>query len=61
MKRIALKFRYELRLDRGAPYLAQIRKFWEGYLNEAFERMPNIDWEQALEADLLKKSPQDRP
>ncbi len=51
----SFKVRYELQLDRGAPYLAQIRKFWEGYLNEAFERMPNIDWDQSL------KSNQDNP
>ncbi len=46
----SFKIRYELRLDRGAPYLAQIRKFWEGYLNEAFERMPNIDWDQSQDS-----------
>lgn len=45
----SFKIRYELRLDRGAPYLAQIRRFWESHLNEAFERMPNVDWDQSLE------------
>lgn len=39
------KVRYELKLSLGAPYLAQIRKQWEVSLNQAFDRMPNIDWE----------------
>ena len=39
------KIRYELKLSLDAPYLAQIRKKWEISLNEAFDRMPNIDWE----------------
>ena len=45
------KIRYELKLSLDAPYLAQIRKKWEISLNEAFDRMPNIDWEhdQALQ------------
>lgn len=42
----SLKIRYELRLSLGAPYLDKIRKLWEVSLKEAFERMPNIDWEQ---------------
>ncbi len=45
----SFKIRYELRLKLGAPYLAQIRKMWEISLNEAFDRMPNIDWEHYLE------------
>ncbi|MGA7933390.1 MAG: proteasome-type protease [Kovacikia sp.] len=43
------KIRYELKLRLGAPYLSQIRKLWEISLNEAFNRMPNIDWEHYLE------------
>ena len=39
------KVRYELKLSLGAPYLAQIRNLWEISLNQAFDRMPNIDWE----------------
>ena len=44
------KVRYELRLKIGAPYLARIRNLWEISLNEAFERMPNIDWDNYLDA-----------
>lgn len=45
-ERDSFKIRYELRLKLGAPYLAKIRKLWEISLKEAFDRMPNIDWEQ---------------
>lgn len=50
-----LKVRYELKLSLGAPYLAQIRKLWEVSLNQAFDRMPNIDWEhyQELQDDSM--------
>lgn len=44
----SLRIRYELQLKLGAPYLDQIRKLWEIALNEAFERMPNIDWQHDL-------------
>jgi putative proteasome-type protease len=50
----SFKIRYELRLQSGAPYLSQIRRFWESYLNEAFERMPNVDWEHYLKAEELE-------
>lgn len=42
------KVSYELKLRLGAPYLAQIRRLWEISLKEAFERMPNIDWEDYM-------------
>ncbi len=45
----SFKIRYDLRLDVGAPYLHQIRKMWEISLNEAFDRMPDINWEHYLE------------
>ena len=34
----------ELRL--GAPYIAKIRKLWEKSVRQAFEAMPDIEWEQ---------------
>ena len=33
----------ELRL--GAPYIAKIRKLWEESVRQAFEAMPDIEWE----------------
>lgn len=51
----SFKIRYELQLKLGAPYLIQIRNLWESYLKQAFEQMPNIDWEHYLEAE----SPED--
>jgi putative proteasome-type protease len=47
-ERDSFKIRYQLRLKLGAPYLGQIRSMWEISLNEAFSRMPNIDWEHYL-------------
>lgn len=41
----ALKLRYQLKLKLGTPYLAQIRRMWEVALREAFDTMPDIDWE----------------
>jgi len=46
----SFKIRHELKLNLTTPYLAQIRKMWEISLNEAFDRMPNIDWEHYLDA-----------
>jgi putative proteasome-type protease len=43
------KIKHELQLRLGAPYLRQIRRQWETSLREAFERMPDIDWENYLE------------
>jgi putative proteasome-type protease len=52
----SFKIRYELKLELGAPYLSQIRRLWEVSLREAFDRTPDVDWENYLE------SPQaDRP
>ncbi len=45
----SFKVRYELKLKIGAPYLRKIRTLWEISLNQAFEQMPDIDWEHYLE------------
>jgi putative proteasome-type protease len=41
----SFKIQYKLKLQPGAPYLAQIRRIWEVALREAFDTMPDIDWE----------------
>jgi putative proteasome-type protease len=41
--------RHKLQLRLGDPYLAKIRKLWEEYVRQAFESMPNIDWDRNLE------------
>jgi putative proteasome-type protease len=43
------KVQHELRLERSAPYLRQIRSMWETSLNEAFNRMPDVNWGHELE------------
>lgn len=37
--------RHQLRLRLGDPYLAKIRKLWEVSVKQAFDRMPDIEWE----------------
>ena len=38
--------RNTLQLRLGDPYLAKIRKLWEESVRQAFEAMPNIEWQQ---------------
>lgn len=37
--------RHTLELRLGAPYLARIRNLWEKSVRQAFESMPDIEWE----------------
>lgn len=37
--------RHQLRLPLGDPYLAKIRHLWECSLRQAFEQMPNVEWD----------------
>lgn len=39
---------HTLQLRLGAPYLAKIRRFWEASLRQAFEAIPDIEWEYEL-------------
>ncbi|GAB4343232.1 MAG: proteasome-type protease [Leptolyngbyaceae cyanobacterium] len=48
-ERDTFKIRYELKLKPGTPYLAQIRRLWEISLKEAFDRMPDINWDHHLD------------
>lgn len=41
--------RNKLKLPLGHPYLAKIRRLWEEHVRQAFEAMPNIEWEQNWE------------
>lgn len=41
--------RNQLQLRLGDPYLAKMRKLWEDSLKQAFEHMPNIDWQHYQE------------
>lgn len=43
------KIERRLTLRVGDPYLFKSRRLWETSLKEAFERMPNIDWEHDYE------------
>lgn len=48
----SFKVQHDLRLRLGAPYLTKIRKQWETSLREAFERMPDIDWERDTDGEV---------
>jgi len=41
----ALAVRHRLQLRLGDPYLAKTRKWWEESLRNAFDHMPNLEWE----------------
>lgn len=41
--------KHQLKLRVGDPYLAKIRRLWEVSVRQAFEQMPNIDWQHYLE------------
>lgn len=41
--------RHKLQLRLGDPYLAKIRKLWEESLRQAFDSIPNIEWDYELE------------
>lgn len=48
--------RHKLELRLGDPYLAKMRKLWEEYVRQAFEAMPNIEWqyeEEKAKEDIL--------
>ncbi|HEY9834270.1 MAG TPA: proteasome-type protease [Stenomitos sp.] len=41
--------RHHLQLRLGDPYLAKMRRLWEISLRQAFDAMPDIDWQPILE------------
>jgi putative proteasome-type protease len=43
----SLILRHKLQLRLGDPYLAKMRKLWEDYVRQAFEAMPNVEWQYA--------------
>jgi putative proteasome-type protease len=48
--------RHKLQLRLGDPYLAKMRNLWEEYVRQAFDAMPNIEWQhetQEVQEDIL--------
>ena len=41
--------KHQIQLPLGDPYLTKMRGLWEDSLKQAFEHMPNIDWQHHLE------------
>ena len=52
----SLEIRHQRTLQRGDPYLLQVRREWESSLKNAFDRMPSIDWNRR---DSLELEPLD--
>ncbi|WP_208734563.1 hypothetical protein, partial [Corallococcus praedator] len=47
----SFEVRRQLQLRMGDPYLIKIRQHWEISLRQAFDKMPNVDWQSpALES-----------
>ena len=44
--RDSLAIRHHLKLKRGDVYLQKIRDMWENYLRQAFEKMPQLEWDR---------------
>ncbi len=44
--RDSLIVRHQLTFKRGDVYLQKIRNTWEDYLRQAFEKMPQIEWDR---------------
>ena len=42
----SFELNHTLELRLGDPYIAKIRKLWENSVRQAFEAMPNIEWER---------------
>ncbi|NEO28572.1 MAG: proteasome-type protease [Kamptonema sp. SIO4C4] len=43
--------RHRLQIRVGSPYLAKMRKLWEEHLRNAFDAMPNLEWELPEESE----------
>lgn len=49
--RDSLTINHRLKLNSRDPYLQKIRTMWEDYLRQAFEKVPQIEWDtQSLDA-----------
>lgn len=44
----SFEIRHKLELKLGTPYIAKIRKLWETSVRQAFESMPEIEWQHEL-------------
>ena len=52
------EIRHRVQLQSSDPYLAKIRKYWEGALREATNNMPTPEWNRVsidAEPDFLRK------
>ena len=47
--RDSLAIRHQIRFKRGDVYLQKIRDMWEDYLRQAFEKMPQLEWNRVPE------------
>ncbi len=50
------ELKHKMRLNQRDPYLMEIRQYWEGALQKAFEQMPEIDWEHDKKLAIAQES-----
>lgn len=48
--------KYQLQLRSGDPYLIKMRSLWEESLKQAFQHMPNINWQHDLESENVSEA-----
>jgi putative proteasome-type protease len=47
---------HKMRLNQRDPYLMEIRQYWEGALQKAFDEMPEIDWDHDRKLAISQES-----
>jgi putative proteasome-type protease len=50
------ELKHKMCLNQRDPYLMEIRQYWEGALQRAFEQMPEIDWEHDEKLAIAQES-----
>jgi putative proteasome-type protease len=50
------ELKHKMLLNQRDPYLMEIRQYWEGALQKAFEQMPEIDWEHDKKLAIVQES-----
>ena len=50
------ELKHKMRLTQRDPYLMAIRQYWEGALQNAFEQMPEIDWDHDKKLAIAQES-----
>jgi putative proteasome-type protease len=52
----SFEIKNKMHLMQRDPYLLAIRQYWEGALQNAFDQMPEIDWEHDRKLAIAQES-----